>query len=76
MPSGVSTTDNDGPLPAYITCGTGKSAYKLYSYTLGGYDSTGANNEAGGDVGGTIVGPFNSTTGQPTVPGYVQTSTH
>ena len=76
VPSGISTTDNDGPLPSNVSCKRTSGKYTLYSYTLGGYDSTGANNEAGGDVGGTIVGPFNSTTGQPTVPGYVQTSTH
>jgi hypothetical protein len=71
--SGV--TANDGPLNASVSC-TLYGARTLKYYTLGGQDSTGANNEAGGDVGGTIEGLFNSTTGQPTVPGVTQTSTH
>jgi hypothetical protein len=71
--SGV--TADDGPLNATVSCTTGGS-HTLKYYTLGGQDSTGANNEAGGDVGGAIQGPFNSTTGQPTVPGVTQTSTH
>jgi hypothetical protein len=72
IPNSISITANDGPATSgSLSCAV--SGNTLPYLTLGGQDSTGNNTEAGGDVGGTIVGPFSST---PTAPGYTQTSTH
>lgn len=84
-PSTISITANDGPVAltsiAYSASATSvsciddnDSTYKLPSLTLGGADPAGSNNEAGGDVGGTIV--VNSTGAALTPPGSIQTSNH
>jgi hypothetical protein len=60
IPDTITITPDDGALGATVSCGT----FTLLSYTLGGTD------EAGGDVGGTPVGP---NTTQPTYPGTTET---
>jgi hypothetical protein len=77
-------TANDGPIAltsieynasdTSVSCGSGHSAYTLPSLTLGGSDPAGEYNEAGGDVGGTIV--VNTTGASLTPPGSIQASTH
>ena len=64
-PDTVSITADDGSLNSSVSCSLFKT--KLLYYTLGG------GTEAGGDVGGTVVGP---NTTSPTYPGATQTATH
>ena len=80
IPNTISLTPNDGPRNIYGTTSTSVSctlggAHTLQHLTLGGTDSSGANTEAGGDVGGTIQGPF-SASKLPTIPGPTQSSNH
>jgi hypothetical protein len=75
--TGVTTSANDGPngpagLSNPVDCTVVSGSYPYL--TLGGQDTTsGGNTEAGGDVGGTIEGPFNKLK-LPTVPGPTYTS--
>jgi hypothetical protein len=68
------TGPDDGPQQTAVSCTTGGS-HTLHYLTLGGQDSANANTEYGGDVGGTIQGPFTSSS-QPTAPGLTQSSNH
>jgi len=65
VPDTITITPNDGSLGSKVTCTVVKAT--LSPLTLGG------GTEEGGDVGGTIEGPF---TKSPTVPGPTQTSNH
>jgi hypothetical protein len=56
-PDTISITPNDGSLGSTVTCRTVKGSYP--ALTLGG------GTEAGGDVGGTIEGPFTSNPPHP-----------
>src|SRR5579863_3890019 len=68
--STVTSTPNDGPAQANVTCTTG-GVRSLAFRTLGGYiTSSNTNTEVMGDVGGAIRGPFS---GNPTVPGPTTT---
>jgi hypothetical protein len=64
-PDSISITPNDGSLGATVTCRTVKGTYP--ALTLGG------GVEAGGDVGGTIEGPFTTS---PTYPGPTESQPH
>jgi hypothetical protein len=80
IPNTITLTANDGPRFLFGTTSTTVSctlggAHTLQHLTLGGTDASGANTEAGGDVGGTIQGPFTSAA-PPAVPGVTQTTTH
>ena len=65
VPDSISITPNDGSLGSTVTCTVKRAT--LPALTLGG------GTEAGGDVGGTIEGPFTSS---PTYPGPTQTANH
>lgn len=65
IPDSISITPNDGSLGSTVTCTLIRGSLK--PLTLGG----GA--EAGGDVGGTIEGPFTSS---PTYPGPTESAPH
>ena len=74
IPDTITVKADDGPRnTTNVTCTVVRAS--LPHLTLGGTDSTGANTESGGDVGGGIEGPF-SATKLPTVPGPIQTATH
>jgi hypothetical protein len=65
IPDTITITPNDGSLGASVTCTVKRAT--LPALTLGG------GTEAGGDVGGTIEGPF---TKSPTVPGPTEAQPH
>jgi len=66
----VTSTPNDGPAQANVSCTTG-GIRSLPFRTLGGYiTANNTNTEVMGDVGGAIQGPF---TANPTVPGPTTT---
>ena len=68
--STVTSTPNDGPAQANVSCTTG-GIRSLPFRTLGGYiTANNTNTEVMGDVGGAIQGPF---TANPTVPGPTTT---
>ncbi len=64
----VGVAPNDGPNQGTVVCAVSGGSYPYLA--LGGLDPSGANNEAGGDVGGAIVGP---NTSAPVAPGPVGT---
>ncbi len=65
IPDTVTITPNDGSIPSTVTCTVVRATLK--PLTLGG------GTEAGGDVGGTIEGPFTTT---PTYPGPTESAPH
>jgi hypothetical protein len=65
IPDAISITPNDGSIPATVSCTVVRATLK--PLTLGG------GVEAGGDVGGTIEGPFTTT---PTFPGPTESAPH